>query len=812
MKTSSRLIPILIALLASATVYAQQPLPNYHLRNQFLFTSPGAFSEGLLGFANPANLTFLHHPETRFNWSTDGRDQLSLQNWGAFVGFPHFSFAVQRQKFDDVGVTDFRLSTGFGTRAGSFGLAYGWSAGKFDALGREKLITTGTMLRPARFLSLGLIGNFSLESSQREGVAEIGIRPFGNSRLTLFADAALQKGTNVSDAPWSAGAALQVVDGVHLLGRYLNFTEDDEMVTVGLSVNFGHSSVAAQTHLTDGNDLAFTTYQVRAGGMRPSAIRTVIEKDNGVVPIKMQGTVDYLKFKLFDEDTKRLYKILRDIEAAVDDPRISVIALNLSAMQVRPEHAWEIREELAFARDAGKQVLIFIDNSGMTNYHLASVADYLVLDPQGSLQLPGYALSKTYFKGTLSKLGLGFDEWRFFKYKSAAEPLSRESMSEADSTQLQQFVDDWYALTRSEVCAARGLDETEFDRIIDDEGYILAEQALELGLVDTLARWSGIEGIIGDLTGESKKEIAAEDLYGNALPSKNWGEPPKIAVVYGLGVCAMDDGIRARWLEGVFRRLASDHSVKAVVFRVDSPGGDGMASDVVAEALKACRENKPVIVSQGQVAGSGGYWISMYGDVIVAGPNTITGSIGVIGGWIYDKEFGDKLGMSADWVKRGKHADLGEGISIPGLGIEVPARNLTEEEKKVMRDRIEQLYGTFVGKVATGRDMTVAEVEQIAEGRIYSGLDGRDVGLVDEIGGLQDAIEIARQMAGLKADEESMIIEIPEDKGWFDFREQVTPTPLQTEKNPALEFIRLLNKHRGKPMTLMIPGTYPDIE
>lgn len=800
----------LIVLMTIATSVYSQPLPDYYTRNQFLFTSPGVFNEGLLGFTNPANLTMLHNSEMRFIWSSNGRNALSLQNWGVFAGFPHFGFAVQRQKFSGVGVTDFRLSTGGGSRAVSFGLAYGWSAGKLDALGREKLFSTGTLWRPARFLSLGLIGNFSLESSHREGVAEIGIRPLGNSRLTLFADAALRKGTAVSDAPWSVGAVLQVVDGLHLTGRYFNFTDADEKVTIGLSVSFGRSSVAAQTHLSNGSDLDFTTYQIRMGGMRPSAILTGIEKDKGYVPIKMQGTVDYLKYKLFDEDTKRLYEILRDIEAAVNDPRISVIALNLSGMQVSPEHAWEIREELATARETGTQIIIFMDTGNLTSYHLASVADYLVLDPQGSLQLPGYALSKTYFKGTLEKLGLGFDEWRFFEYKSAAETLSRESMSEADSTQLQQFVDDWYELTRSEVCAARDLDETEFDRIVDDEGYILPEQALELGLVDTLARWSGVDGIIADVIGQPKKQISAEDLYGNALPPDNWGEPPKIAVVYGLGVCEMDDGIRARWLEGVLRSLGSDHSVKAVVFRVDSPGGDGMASDVVAEALKACSENKPVIVSQGQVAGSGGYWISMYGDVIVAGPNTITGSIGVIGGWIYDKGFGQKLGMSSDWVKRGKHADLGEGVTIPGLDIEVPARNLTDEEKKVMQETIEQLYATFVGKVATGRDMTVAEVEQIAEGRIYSGTGGQEIGLVDEIGGLRDAIEIARNMAGLTADEEIKIIEIPENKGWFDLREQFTPMPFQARKESIPEFIRLLNQHRGRPTAIMIPGTYPE--
>lgn len=793
--------------LAFVTCISAQPLPDYYTRSRFLFAPPATFEEGLLGFANPANITLLPNPEFRFLWSTDGSDFASLNDWGFFSGVKHLGFSIQRQKFGGIGVTDFRLTTGWGSRAAAFGLAYGWSAGRFDALTREKLLAVGTILRPSRILSLGLTGNFSLESGSREGVAEIGTRPLGSSKFTLFADAALQNGVKLKDADWSAGAALQVLSGVNLVGRYFK----SDAFTLGLAINFGSSAVASQSHFDDDAHHEFQTYAVRVGGMKPSFVQTKFGKSRSYVPLNLKGEVDHLKYVLFDDGAVQLLDILSNIEAAADDPRVAALALNLSAMSVRPEHAWEIREALKAAQQAGKKVVIFLDNVNMTTYHLASVADKIVLDPQGSLWMQGYALGKTFFKGTLEKLGLGFDEWRYFKYKSAAETLSRDSMSDADREQLQDFVDDVYELTRSDVCAARKFSAEKFDQIVDDEGFVMPDKALELGLVDKLARWSQADGIVSEMTG-AKKSLRPRQLLANAIPSQNWGEPPKIAVVYGLGICAMDEGIRARWLERVFLGLAKNNSVKAVVFRVDSPGGDAMASDVVAEALKKCRERKPVIVSQGQVAGSGGYWISMYADTIVAGANTVTGSIGVIGGWLYDKGFSEKLGMTSDLVKRGEHADLGRGVTLPFLGLQVPARNLTDEELALAERSIKKYYDIFVQKVAVGRSLPEERVREIAEGHVYSGERGKELGLVDEIGGLLTAIAIAQKAAGLAAKAEVEIIEIPRNKGWFNLRDRVSPVSTKVEDDPFLQFIRILSAHPGQPLPFLIPGTYPDLE
>ena len=798
----------ILAILFLLTTGWSQAIPDYYSRSNFLFAPPSSFQDGLVGFTNPANLQMINKFESRFFWNTDGTDLATLHNWGFFTGVRGLGFGMLRQNIGDAKVSDYKISSGFGSEGMAFGLAYGWSTGDSLAMGRENLLTVSSLFRPNKYLSVGIIGNFSTESDAREGVLEVGIRPLGTPQITLFADGALQKETRITDAPWSAGAAVQLLPGIHLIGRYF----ENETFTAGLSINLGMAGVGAQAHFDSKQNHAYTSYMTRSGGMQPSIFPTLLEKNKHYLPIHLKGRVEYQKYILFDKKTHRFMDILQTIRAAKNDPRISLIALNLSGMRVLPEHAWEIREELKAFRKAGKKVVVFIDNAGMSGYHLASVADYIVLDPQGSIQLPGFVMGRTFLKGTLDKLGLGFDEWRFFKYKSAAEALSRKNMSEADREQRQAYIDDWYELVRQEVSEARNLSPEKFDNFVDSELFFLPDRALEVGLVDTLARWSAIDEVLKNFTRRKLRKAVAFNLLDNALPSQQWGEKPKIAVVYGLGICAMDEGIKARWLERVFLQLAQKKSVKAVVFRVDSPGGDGMASDVVAEALKKCSEKKPVIISQGQVAGSGGYWISMYGDTIVAGPNTITGSIGVIGGWLYDKGFSDKIGMTSDHVQRGAHADLGFGIRLPFIGAQIPARNLTSEERKKVEHLIKKFYDIFVEKVANGRGMPVEEVRKIAEGHFYSGTDGKQIGLVDEVGGIMTALAIAQQRAGISPEDEIEIIEIPKYKGLFQIK--VTPFPVQSEitNDPVLQYIRMVSEHAGQPLPLLPPGSYPTLD
>jgi protease-4 len=797
----------LITLTFLPLIILGQAIPGYYDRYPVLLAPATTFQEGLVGFVNPANLKMIHGHESRFYWNTDEYKSSGITDWGFFTAVKSLSFGMFRQNlYDNNKVTDYRISTGFGTDKFAAGLGYGWSSGIMNAMGRENILTTGGIYRPFRFLSVGLLGNWSVKSSAKEGVLDIGIRPFGSDILTFFADGAIQKGEKITNAPWSTGASFRLVKGINITGR----TFENETYTVGITINLGRPGISSQLYYNKENEHTHNSYMVRIGGRQPSIFNTLFQKNKRYYKADLKGTVRYQKYIWFDKNTHRLFDILKNIEAVIDDPRVGVIALNLSSMRVLPEHAWEIRQILKKAQNRNKKVIVFIDRAGMTNYHLASIADLVVMDPEGNLMLPGYLLGRTYFKGTLEKVGLGFDEWRFFEYKSAAEVLSRDKMSKADSTQTQNYVDDWYEFVRNDICESRNLSEAIYDNIIDNEVYFLAEEALQIGLVDTLARWSELNKIIKNIAGKKMWKISTNNLLQNSLPSEQWGEKPQIVIVYGLGECSMDSGIKARWLERVFLKLAKKKQVKAVVFRVDSPGGDGLASDVVAQAIKVCSKEKPVIVSQGQVAGSGGYWISIYGDEIIAGPNTITGSIGVIGGWIYDKGISSKLGMTSDYVSRGAHADLFFGAGLPGLRI--PARNLTDKEHERMKEIILKYYDSFVKKVAEARSIPESEVRRVGEGQYYSGLDGLQNGLIDNIGGMLTAVAIAKDKAGLKIGQEVEIVELQKYRGLFHFAGDDASFEQKIKNSEIYKYIKMYSEQPGQPLPMMIPGTYPTLE
>ncbi len=799
---------LLIIVVLAAGVAAQSN--TFYGRGVFLSGTPSSFNDGLAGFINPANLAFLDRWESRFYWSTENDKFGSFENWGFFAG-SGLGFGVQHLNFGDNAVTDYSLGLGFGDKSGAFGMSYGWSTGNDEILGRENILTVSGVKRPFDFLSLGLSGRFSTESRWNEMVGEAGLRPFRSSFLTLFADASWEYKTRIEDALWSAGGAVEIMPGINIVGRYFH----NESFTLGLTLDFGFNGIGGQGHFDTEQELAYYSHYVRVGEMRPSIITEILDNKPRYVPFNLRGKVVYNRYRFFDDGKIRFFDLLKDIRAAADDPRVTVLAFNLADLSIASEHAWEIREEILRAKEQGKKIVMFVERPGMAVYHLASAADYIVMDPEGALILPGYILNRTFYKGAFDKLGIGFDEWRLMKYKSYFEGYTREGMSEADFEQRQDYVDDLYEYVREDVCRGRGLAPAEFDRIIDSVAFVMADQALEYNLVDTLARWSDLGRIIRAGLHEGARRLSPRMTRDKTVSDQDWGEKPKLAVVYGLGACDMNSGINARRLERVFRRLSRTRDVKGVIFRVDSPGGDGMASDVVAEALRRCAERKPVIVSQGTVAASGGYWLSMYADTILSGPLTVTGSIGVIGGWIYDKGLGQKTGITYDFAKRGEHADLIAGISIPFTNLRLPGRNLTEEERKEAEKKILAMYEIFMRKASDGRGLPLDSVRTLADGRIWSGVAAQENGLIDRIGGLTDAIAMTASMAGFETSDDYDIIEIPDSYGWFDFgnalKSRLQPM-LNIENDPLYQYLRLYSRDPWRPLFMLPPGTYPDEE
>jgi protease-4 len=466
------------------------------------------------------------------------------------------------------------------------------------------------------------------------------------------------------------------------------------------------------------------------------------------------------------------YETLALIRKAQKDKRIDGLLLNTSAFQASREYLWELRTALENFKSSGKKIVAYFDNADFDLYSLVSAADRVVMDAAGSLLFSGYAWGRFYVKDTLDKLGIGFRELRFLEYKSANEMFSRSSLSEADRVQYGAYLDEIFGLTKQAIMKGRSLTEEAFDSIMDSAFVLSAAEAKEKGLADASGREEAIGKAIRELEAPDaeapEKEVTIRYTVWGCSSLMTRGRrgaryaPPKpkgfgkaeIALINASGHTDLDEGMAARSLAKTIFETAEKPAVKALVVRMDSPGGSAVAADYIAAAFREVKKEKPVIVSMGSVAASGGYWASMYSGHIAVSPYTLTGSIGVIAGWFFDKGLNGKLGMSFDVIARGKHADLFSGIVIP-------RRDMDETEEGALKKQILDLYADFVRQAAECRGMTTEALEPLARGRVYSGQEAVRLGLADSIGGLLDAIETARSLAKIPGRRKIVIREYP---------------------------------------------------
>ncbi len=781
----------------SSNLKPQERFPSYYSQNEMELATPGTILFGLGGYSNPATLSYLSQPNLYFTWSDRNSDFDDFNNFGLFASLPNLGFSMVDKKQNDYSITDYKLSAAFGSESFSFGVGYGWSSGDINYYNRSNLFTLGAIYRPANFLSFSLIGNLPT-NNEREGIIGVGLRPFGNYNLTFFGDYILTQDTIPEQVTWSAGATIEPIDGLRIVGRYF----EGKAFNVGVQVGLGMLGLTTISHFDEESNRSHNTYGIRIGADDRNLLR-IFSGDDNYVSMNLQGGIKYQNFKLFD-NSNTLFNLIEQLDAVKNDKSVSGIAINLSGANINKEMYWELREKLREIKSYGKKVYIYIDRAGMDEYHFASIADKIVLDPMGTISLEGFLMGRTFFKGSLEMLGLGFRELRYFKYKSAAESYAREDFSEADREQRQKLVNDNYYLAQRDICEGRNFSPSYFDKLVDSTYIFLPDEAVKLKLVDTLARWSDIGDIIKKYERENKSLISASSLEEFNLPDDYWGSKPKIAVIYAIGGTSMDDGIKARSLVKYVGAAMKSNNVKAIVLRVDSPGGDALAADLIAEVLRKGKGKKPIIVSQGYVAASGGYWLSMFADTIVAAPNTITGSIGVIGSFMFNKTLKQDLGLSVDHVQKGKFANLGFGATLPLIGISLPDRDFSDEELKMAEKGIKTLYNGFVNKVALGRKKSFDDIEKIAQGRVWSGSDGLRNGLVDVLGGLDAAIKIALQKTGL-TNKEYEIIEMPEPE-WFDLH-AFLPSFLRIEQkiveDPFIRDLKFRLQYNGLPMPLL---------
>lgn len=813
---------ILFVLITCGAVFADQPsyLPPYYQQADFLATTPGVAGDAAGAFFNPAVRGMMKGFDLQFFWSDLDREPWEMKNWALLTGCKGLGFGVQGWDYGDplVGgtykkrsLTDYNLSLGFGDDANAFGFGYSWSKGSVPQIyPRDNTFSLGYLARPSRYVSCGAAGHYALKKHDMRGIFDLGVRPLGDPRLTVFGDAAWVDYQRLSDVQWGAGLAVEPVPGIALQGKYF----EDESFQFGISLSLGSEGISTITHYNKEAARTYNTHSVRFGSTKPSLINSTLLEDKLYLKMKFNDRVKYQKYLLFDSG-KILTGVLETLEEAKKDERVAGVALYITEeMSGSWELIWEIREKLKEVRAAGKKVVVFLERGEMRHYYLASAADKVMVDPEGMVIMMGFNMGRTFYRNLADKLGVGIDEWRYFKYKSAAESFSRTSMSEADKEQRKALIDDWYDIVRADICESRGLTENEFDHIVNEVPILVSDSLIAYNLADTTGRWPDMSDWIKSIEGEKKWMVSEKGYSAMLYEEVEWGIPPRIAVIYAVGECALNSGINARRLQKVIKKAREDDRIKAVVFRADSPGGDALPSDIVAVELKKTSEEKPVIVSQGWVAASGGYWISMTGDKIVASPWTITGSIGVIGGWIYNNGLGDKIGLTYDHTQVGRHADLGSGIRLPLIGLQIPERNLTMEERGFVEKMFRALYREFIKKVAEGRNMTPEVVEEIAQGRVWTGIKGKENGLVDELGGLEKAVDLARQAAGIESERRIEIVEMP-GRGLINpqmFQPKLIglkgPLFTQGAEDPELMYLRMILQAKGRPLVMIPPEFY----
>ena len=462
-------------------------------------------------------------------------------------------------------------------------------------------------------------------------------------------------------------------------------------------------------------------------------------------------------------DMSGLNDILRNIEQAKSDPNIKGIYMELSNIPTSTATLQEIRDKLIEFKESGKFIVTYGELYSQSAYYMASVADKVFLNPEGTLDLHGMASQVMFYKHLLDKLDIEMQIVRGpnNRFKSAVEPYFLDKMSEANREQMDKLLGSVWGQILQGISQSRNISVEQLNQIADNlETIFDAEKALEYGLVDNLYYKDQVLDELKGLTGSNKSINAVSNAnyaksYKDKSASKN-----EVAVIYASGQIFdgkgnEDENIYSDNLSKIIRKARENDNVKAVVLRVNSPGGSAVASAIIGRELDLTKQVKPVIVSMGNYAASGGYWISAKGDYIFADATTLTGSIGVFGTFPNAKGFlNDKIGLTFDVAKTNENADFGN-ITQP----------LTEFQYAKLQENVVKTYDQFTKRVAEGRGLTQAYVDSIGQGRVWSGADAIGLGLVDQLGDMEDAIAYAAEKANLGNDYK--VTEMPKKKDFF---------------------------------------------
>lgn len=438
--------------------------------------------------------------------------------------------------------------------------------------------------------------------------------------------------------------------------------------------------------------------------------------------------------------------IIGSINKSKKDPKIKGIRLDSGLISSGWAQAREIRNCLNEFKKSGKFIYAYADFMSQKGYYLSSVADSIFMNPIGAMELKGLSSEVLYYDGFQNQYGVKMEVIRHGKYKSAVEPFLQDKMSKENRTQIKGLLDAVWMTVSDEIAESRAISKNALETMVNELTVTDAEEALAKGMIDALVYESEFENSIKTaLEIDEDNSINSVEFYQMNTQIKAYDSNVKdrIAVIYANGPILYTEGteevIGKKALNQTFEDILENKNIKGAVLRIDSPGGDAMTSEIILNAMRVLKGEKPLVISMGNVAASGGYYIACLGDKIYADPMTITGSIGVLAAFPNMKGLADRIGIDAEQVNSHKNA-IGYSIFEP----------LSDGFKNSTRGAIEKIYTTFKSRVAEGRSLDMEKVEDLAQGRVWSGKDALENGLVDALGGLEDAIEAVAEMAAIE--------------------------------------------------------------
>jgi protease-4 len=496
-----------------------------------------------------------------------------------------------------------------------------------------------------------------------------------------------------------------------------------------------------------------------------------------------------------------LKKIRQSFKYAAVDKRISGVLLEIENVQVGMAKLHELRQLIGDFRQSGKKVLAVLNVALTRDYYLATACDSIFLQPEGALLLTGFRAEVSFYKDLLGKLGIEADFEEVGKYKNAPDIYTRSDMADAEREVLNSILDNRYADLLSTIAGSRNLPETDIKNMIDNITTFTPTLALRYKLIDGIKYSDQVREIFtSGRPGKVSKISAAE--YANISPSSlGFGGGARLALIYCQGaIMEGEDGedpifgstMGASRVIRNLKQAADSRSVKAIILRIDSPGGLATAADEIWHAIMEAKKEKPVVASISDVGASGGYYIAVAADTILVQSPTLIGSIGVYIGKFSLKELYEKIGVNVTTLQRGKNAGL---LSLQN--------KFSDSERKAIRRIIESSYAGFVTKVADSRGKSYEEVDRLAQGRVWTGQQGLELGLADTLGGLDEAIRIAKKMAGIKAGARVQISVYPKSKSLLNQIFRFLTQTSQVMKNPLGELENYCQKLQTRPLYLL---------